>query len=803
MPSEPAALRGGHALDGFQDLPAAAQTLVAATIVLGAASFGYILPELRFARLGLFVELLVLALITSTVKVSLPLARSTSTMSLSFAINLAALVLLGTAEAVVTGMLSAWAQCWLRTKGPRAVHRTLFSVASVGLALHAAGLVYAATQGADATFTHRVLLPLLSATTVYFFVNTFLIAAAVALSTREAVWAMWLDSFLWSAPGYFVAAGAAAVSAQVASRGSAWLLLLVAIPVYLTFRSYRVFIARIDEERTRNRELRETQLATIEALVLAIEVKDRTSHAQLRRMQVYADGLARAMGMPEAEIPGVRTAALLHDIGHLAVPEHMLSKAGPLSYEEFERVKIHPRVGADILAPVPFPYPVAPLILAHHERWDGSGYPEGLSGTAIPLGARVLAVADAFTSLLFDRPYRQACSYSEAVATLRSCADVSLDPVAVETFIEILPGLEVQLQGQADPHEISQAEMDFSPMGPMAFDNIAGAHREARVLYEIAQALGTSLGVEETVVLVGEKLQGLLPFSCCALFLADPATGHLRCRVASGRGEREVADTVALSVEALATSLPVNAVTGEVPLQSVLAFPLIVGVHTIGAFAIYDELPASYDGEHRRILDLVTRQASPIIQNALVFEDAQEASLTDSLTGLANRRALQQHLTRELARAERQRARVTVLWLDMDGLKYLNDHFGHHVGDRAIREVATVLRPLLRSYDLCARLAGDEFVVTLWECDAGQAVARCEELQQIVATSAIDVGRGKTVTLGISAGAATFPEDGRTVEELLNVADQRMYANKTTRQGTGRLLLPSREPEPGPIRVAG
>ncbi len=784
-------------------MPVAAQLLVAVTIVTGAASFGFILPELRFDRPGLFFELLVLAFLTSTVKVSLPLTHSTSTMSLSFAINLAALAILGTAEAVVTGMLSAWAQCSLRTKGPRAVHRTLFSVASVGLALHAAGLVHGVVQGTDAGFVSRVLLPLLSATSAYFFVNTFLIAAAVALSTGQAVWAMWLSSFLWSAPGYFVAAGAAAASVLVANHGGAWLLLLVAIPVYLTFRSYRVYIARIDEERTRNRELLETQLATIEALVLAIEVKDRTSHAQLRRMQVYAEGLARAMGMPEEEIPGVKTAALLHDIGHLAVPEHVLSKAGPLSYEEFERVKIHPRVGADILAPVPFAYPVAPLILSHHERWDGSGYPEGLAGAAIPLGARVLAVADAFTSLLFDRPYRQACSYSEAVATLRTCADVSLDPVAVETFIEILPALEVQLQGQADPHEISQAEMDFSPMGPMAFDNIAGAHREARVLYEIAQALGTSLGVEETVGLIGEKLQGLLPFSCCALFLTDPGTGHLRCRVARGRGEREVAETVALSVDTLAASLPVNAITGEVPLHSVLAFPLVVGSHTIGAFAIYDELPGAYDGEHRRILDLVTRQASPIIQNALVFEDAQEASLTDPLTSLPNRRALQQHLTRELARAERQHARVSVLWLDMDGLKYLNDHFGHHVGDRAIREVATVLRPLLRSYDLCARLAGDEFVVTLWECDGEQAVLRCDELQQTVAASAIELGRGKTVPLGISAGAATFPEDGRTVEDLLHVADQRMYANKSARKGSGRLLLPSREADPGAIRVAG
>jgi diguanylate cyclase (GGDEF)-like protein len=191
-----------------------------------------------------------------------------------------------------------------------------------------------------------------------------------------------------------------------------------------------------------------------------------------------------------------------------------------------------------------------------------------------------------------------------------------------------------------------------------------------------------------------------------------------------------------------------------------------------------------------------------VIQNALVFEQAQEASLTDPLTGLPNRRALQEHLGQELSRAERQQGTVTLLLLDMDALKFFNDHHGHHTGDRAIREVATVLRSHLRSYDLCARYAGDEFVVALWECDASQADARRRELQDAVAAATIEVAKGERLPLGISAGAATFPDDGRTADDLFGVADRRMYEDKLARKRGGRAVLPMREDSPS-LRAAG
>ena len=175
-------------------------------------------------------------------------------------------------------------------------------------------------------------------------------------------------------------------------------------------------------------------LATIEALALAIDAKDQTSQLHIRRVQLYAAALARGLGMNENEIQGVKTAALLHDIGKLAVPEHILSKPGPLTPEEFQKIRAHPKVGADIVSSVPFPYPVAPLILSHHERWDGKGYPAGLKGEEIPLGARILSVVDYFDALMAERPYHKAMSSEAAIGLLQQEAGKGLDPSVVDAL---------------------------------------------------------------------------------------------------------------------------------------------------------------------------------------------------------------------------------------------------------------------------------------------------------------------------------------------------------------------------------
>src|SRR5687768_5186681 len=183
----------------------------------------------------------------------------------------------------------------------------------------------------------------------------------------------------------------------------------------------------------------ELHLATIEALALAIDAKDQTTHNHVARVEVYATALARTLGMSEVDLQAVKTAALLHDIGKLGVPEHILAKPGPLTPDEFQKVRMHPQIGADILGAVPFPYPVAPLVLAHHERWDGRGYPDGLKGEEIPLGARILCLVDYFDSLTSNRPYHKPMPVEAAIAMLQQEGGKALDPTAVTAFLRILP----------------------------------------------------------------------------------------------------------------------------------------------------------------------------------------------------------------------------------------------------------------------------------------------------------------------------------------------------------------------------
>ncbi|MGH7635461.1 MAG: HD domain-containing phosphohydrolase, partial [Gemmatimonadaceae bacterium] len=314
-------------------------------------------------------------------------------------------------------------------------------------------------------------------------------------------------------------------------------------PIYLTYRTYKVYMGRIEDQQRHVQQTSDLHLATLEALARAIDAKDQTTHTHIKRVQLYSTELARAVGLSATQVQGVKTAALLHDIGKLAVPEHILSKPGPLTQEEFQKIRIHPQVGAEIIAAVPFPYPVAPLILSHHERWDGKGYPQGVAGEAIPIGARILTICDYYDAVTTERPYHKALNDDSAIGLLRHEAGRALDPALVPVFIEMLPALlaaaELQEQGVLEPDLGEPAFGDAlttgaAPATGNAFENIALAHREIYALYEIAQSMGTSLGVTDTMALISSKLTKLLPWSGCALFLMHPDADTLKCVYASG-----------------------------------------------------------------------------------------------------------------------------------------------------------------------------------------------------------------------------------------------------------------------------
>ena len=197
-------------------------------------------------------------------------------------------------------------------------------------------------------------------------------------------------------------------------------------------------LGRVDDANKHLGELNRLYLSTIETLAMAIDAKDQITHGHIRRVQQYAIGLARHIGvMDSSQISAIEAASLLHDMGKLAVPEYILNKPGKLTATEFEKMKAHASIGADILSAIDFPYPVVPIVRHHHENWDGTGYPDGLSGTAIPIGARILSVVDCFDALTSDRPYRPRLADADAIDILQQRRGVMYDPLVVDAFLAV------------------------------------------------------------------------------------------------------------------------------------------------------------------------------------------------------------------------------------------------------------------------------------------------------------------------------------------------------------------------------
>jgi diguanylate cyclase (GGDEF)-like protein len=606
--------------------------------------------------------------------------------------------------------------------------------------------------------------------------------------------------------GSLLAAASALVVALmppgIIARSGYWIAVLVAMSGYLAHRAHRLLQSQITEQQRRAEEMSGLHLATIEAIALAIAAKQQAGHDGLRRVHLYAAGLARSLGMTDSEIQGVKAAALLHDIGELAVPEYLLWKPGPLAPEELRKTRIHPQAGVDIIHGVPFPYPVAPLILSHHERWDGSGYPAGLAGNDIPLGARILSTTDYFEALTSE----SSMTAATALERLQQERGKALDPTVVDAFVRAYPALAAEAEAMVPPPEPVRSTPPESWPDSSALHDISLAHREARALYEIAQAMSRSLGVSDTMELLSNKLSAVVPLSSCALFVRVDEAGTIGCRFATGvdadRIQRLTMRDGQWSAQwAGGNRLPFGHVRTDANLEvavetdartvlsSALVHPLVFNDRFVGMLAVYHTEPLIYTDDHARLLGRICEQAAALIHHSIVFEQTQEDSLRDPLTGLANARYLFMHVRRELARAERLRSTVSLLLLDLDGFKNINDSHGHHAGDRALRTVAASLQSAIRSYDVLVRYAGDEFVVVLSGCAREEAERKRLDLQKAIDDVPFQITPGHTLPLAISVGLAVFPEDGVSCEELLAAADRRMYGDKTSRKRHGVVPL--------------
>src|SRR5215472_5587260 len=327
-----------------------------------------------------FVCYLVVAILASGLKVQLP--GIDGTMSVNFLFILLGVLELSLPETLVIGCTASLAQSVWQLRGRLDPIKVFFNVA--GMMANASSLTYHSLIGRWGS--NKPIL-LMVAALVFFFANTLPISIVIALTEGKSSRRVWSECYFWSFPYYLV--GAAAVGlVGIVNRQAGWQTSLLVLPlIYWVYRSYRLYLGRLEAEKERVEvekrhveQIASLNMRTIEALALAIEAKDHTTHTHLQRVRTYAVEMAKQLDLGEEQIEALRAAALLHDIGKLAVPEQIINKPGKLTPEEFEKMKVHPIVGAEILERVAFPYPVAPIVRSHHERWDGSGYPEGLAG---------------------------------------------------------------------------------------------------------------------------------------------------------------------------------------------------------------------------------------------------------------------------------------------------------------------------------------------------------------------------------------------------------------------------------------
>ncbi|HXJ90241.1 MAG TPA: HD domain-containing phosphohydrolase [Candidatus Binatia bacterium] len=481
-----------------------------------------------------FVCYLVAALLASSLKVGMPGIEGT--LSVNFLFTLLGILELSLPETLAIAVASTLAQFYWKPARRITAVQLVFNLSQVTVS---SGLAYLAYR----SFVNHVLhspgpLALLVAAVVHFGCNTAATSTIIGLTEEKSIAKVWGDSHLWIFPYFMVGAAVAGLvhflNAHVGWQSS----LLVLPPIYLMYRSYRLYLGKLETEKVHAEQVSKLHLRTIEALALAIEAKDATTGEHLQRVRIYAMELAKQLGLSDDEKEALQAASVLHDIGKLAVPEHIISKPGRLTPEEFDKMKIHPVVGAEILEQVDFPYPVVPIVRAHHEKWDGSGYPFGLSGEAIPIGARILAAVDCLDALASDRQYRKALPLDDAMAKVASEAGTSFDPkivgmlqqhytewekLANEQPLQAAPKLSTDIKvergaapdaGFAETGEPASSSILVSDIS----ERVQEVREQAQEILRFIRYAESSLRREDIFSLLSSRLKRLVPHDSMAVY---------------------------------------------------------------------------------------------------------------------------------------------------------------------------------------------------------------------------------------------------------------------------------------------
>lgn len=753
--------------------------------------------------------LAVLTLLSGSFTIRIPGIPARLSVSETFVF--AAALLFGPPAATMTVILDTLViSFWLGRTASPPWSRLTFNVASAAVAIWVATHVFYYWSGLPPLdVMPQPIVPLLPGllllATVYFLLNSWLVAFVVGFQKQRSPVSVWRQSFLWLSLNYYSGASIAALILPYlvpAGRSALINVIGVILPVLLiSYLTFKTALGRIDDATKHLQQLNQLYLSTIETLAMAIDAKDQITHGHIRRVQQYAVSLATHLGITDrAQISAIEAASLLHDMGKLAVPEYILNKPGKLTPAEFDRMKLHASIGADILSAIDFPYPVVPIVRHHHENWDGTGYPDGLHSTAIPIGARILSVVDCFDALTSDRPYRPRMSDSEAIRILLSRRGSMYDPSIVDAFIAIHSSVTKSIQAGtqelvlASPNALEQTlgrnsgspSTSAATASAASLDEIAASTEETLVLYDLVSGLTGHVELSDVGDVISKHLRRIVPASDVVFYIYDAHTDHLVSAHAAGshsshlvglripRGER-LSGWVAANRQTILNADPVLDL-GEVArllrprLRSCLSTPLVYDRDLVGVLALYSVDAEAFNEDHKRLLEVAARQVSQTVHNALSFERHRASDLRDRATGLPNIR----HFERMFAAASTNvlpEDRISVVSVVV---RSQSSHVSGSttITDRAIETVAQAVRRALRGGDMLFRYASNELVVLLTQTDAATADLVAERIREATASELSAHSRAE-FSLSVDLGVATAPADGLSVHDLVEAARSR------------------------------
>ena len=482
-----------------------------------------------------------LTFLTGTFSIKLP--TISARLSVSEAFVFAAVFFFGPSGATVivacdTLIMTSWSHGGARPR-VRAIFNVSAGSAAIWIAAHLFKFLLPETPSSPQLEQLLVPVSLLAAT--YFAVNSSLIAVAVASERGQSPIDIWKNNFVWIGLNYVGGACVAMLLVTYRQRIDFTALSVIVPLLVITYLTFRTSLGRLADANRHVAQVNDLYLSTIETLAMAVDAKDQITHGHIRRVQVYAVELAKRLGVNnDRQLKAIEAAALLHDMGKLAIPEHILNKPGKLTVAEFETMKRHAAIGADLLSSIRFPYPVVPIVRHHHENWNGKGYPTGISGTDIPLGARILAVVDCFDALNSDRPYRPRLDPDDAFTILKDRRGTMYDPLVVDTFIDAYPEIAdlAHAAGQQARSLIDPSETAFGgqTIGPL--EEIRASAADNTALSVARQSVLEAKSTIDAMKTLSQCVRQLTPSTVCTYFQYMPAADELVCVYASGDDNR-------------------------------------------------------------------------------------------------------------------------------------------------------------------------------------------------------------------------------------------------------------------------